>query len=91
MEYNLEIERVVKEIRKLRKKKPIVLLQFPDGLKPQATRVADELESKTGATCLIWMDSCFGACDTPVLPAKLEKKIDLLVSFGHSEWKTTNK
>jgi 2-(3-amino-3-carboxypropyl)histidine synthase len=84
--YDLEIARIITEIKKLKKAKPLVLLQFPDGLKIQATKVVDIIEEKTNATCIIWMGSCFGACDTPVL-GKLEKKIDLLVTFGHSEWK----
>lgn len=85
-EYNLEIERIIAEIRKLKKAKPIILLQFPEGLKVQATKVVDEIESKVKCECIIWLGSCFGACDTPNL-GKLEKKIDLLVTFGHSKWK----
>lgn len=84
-DYNLEIERVVKEIKKLRKAKPQVLLQFPDGLKKHATEVVDEIESKVNCTCLIWMGTCYGACDVPNIPKNI--KIDLLVQFGHLKWK----
>lgn len=79
MEYDLELERVKGEIRKSKAKK--VLIQMADGLKPKATEIADELE-KTGAKVYIWAASCFGACDTPNV-----KGFDLLVHFGHSEWK----
>ena len=81
MEYELELERVAKRIAE--KKARRVLIQLPDGLKPQAAAIQAELESRTKAVILVWGGSCFGACD---LPAGLERlKIDLLVQFGHSE------
>lgn len=84
MEYDLEIDKVVKEIKKGKAK--LVLLQFPDGLKPRATSIVDELREKCkDVEFLIWMSSCYGACDTPVLGKDLEKKIDLVVQFGHNE------
>jgi len=84
--YNLEISKIVEKIKKIRKKKPFVLLQFPDGLKNKALEIVDELESKTNGEFIIWMESCYGGCDVPVL-GKLEKKIDLIVQFGHTEFK----
>jgi len=87
MDYDFEIDKIVKNIKKLRKKKPIVLLQFPDGLKNKALEVVDKLEEKTSAEFIIWMDSCFGGCDLPVLDKNTEKKIDLVVQFGHTEFK----
>ena len=81
--YDLELNKVVSSIKKNKAK--LVLLQFPDGLKPYSTAVVDYLEEKTNAEFLIWMGSCFGACDTPVLSKDLEKKIDLIIQFGHSE------
>lgn len=80
--YDLELEKIISEIKK--KKAKIVLLQFPDGLKQYATAVVDYLEEKTKARFIIWLGSCFGACDTPVLGKNIEKKIDLLIQFGHS-------
>ena len=81
--YDLELEKVVDDIRKSRAR--VVLLQFADGLKPWATAVVDFLREKTSAEFLIWFGSCFGACDTPVLGKDLEKEIDLVVQFGHNE------
>lgn len=81
--YDLELQRVISEIKKAKAK--IVLLQFPDGLKPYATAVVDYLEQNTNAEFLIWFGSCFGACDTPVGIEKLKPKIDLVVQFGHNE------
>ena len=81
--YDLELEKVISEIKKNNAK--LVLLQFPDGLKPYATAVVDYLEEKTSAEFLIWLESCFGACDTPQGIEKIKPKIDLIVQFGHSE------
>ena len=93
--YDLELGKVVKQIKDSKAK--VVLLQFPDGLKVYATAVVDFLREKTkvapkgvhpnsegGCKFLIWMGSCFGACDTPVLSKELEKQIDLVVQFGHN-------
>ena len=57
--YDLELNRVISLIKK--EKAKLVLLQFPDGLKPYATAVVDYLEEKTNAEFLIWLESCFGA------------------------------
>ena len=83
MEYDLELGKVADKIKKQKAK--LVLLQFPDGLKPKATEVVDYLEKKTSAEFLIWVGSCFGACDTPVGLENIKPKIDLIVQFGHSD------
>jgi len=87
--YDLEIDKIVRTIEK--EKVKIVLLQFPDGLKPYATVIADEIEKrlkehKIKAEILIWLGSCFGACDVPIQVENLKPKIDLIVQFGHSAW-----
>lgn len=81
--YDLELDRVVKEIKDSKAK--IVLLQFPDGLKQYATAVVDYLEEKTKAEFVIYMDTCFGACDTPIGLENFKPKIDLMIQFGHNE------
>jgi len=81
--YDLELAVVIDKIKKNKAK--LVLLQFPDGLKPYATAVVDYLQEKTNAEFLIWFGSCFGACDTPVGLEKLKPKIDLVIQFGHNE------
>ena len=82
MDYNLEMERVIKTIKK--EKASLVCIQLPDGLKPRAKEISDEIEEKTNADVLIWAGSCFGSCDVPSLD---KLKVDLLIQFGHSEWK----
>ncbi len=81
-DYDLELEKVISLINK--KKAKLVCLQLPEGLKPLALQITDEIESKTQAKCLIWMNSCFGACDVPNLD-KIKPKIDLLIQWGHSD------
>lgn len=83
--YNFEINKILEEINKYKAKR--VLLQFPEGLKLHATAVVDYLREKTNGKVefLIWLGSCFGACDTPTGLEKLKPKIDLLIQFGHNE------
>ncbi len=83
MDYDLELERVESEIKKQKAK--LVCIQLPDGLKPIAGEIKKELEQKTEAEIIIWLESCFGACDIP-LQVK-EMGVDMLVQFGHSSWK----
>ncbi|MFC1769389.1 diphthamide synthesis protein [Nanoarchaeota archaeon] len=80
MEYDLELERAVKEVKKVNAKK--VCIQLPEGLKPKAKEIVDEITSKTGADVQIWMGSCFGACDFPFYLDKYG--FDLLIAWGHS-------
>jgi len=78
--YELELDRIINEIKENKAKK--VLLQFPDGIKPYATLIVDELEKKIGGVeFYIWLGSCYGGCDVP----NVEDKIDLVVQFGHSK------
>ena len=83
MTYNLELQKVIKTINKQKAK--LVCIQLPDGLKPNAKEIQEEIEKKTKATVLIWAGSCFGACDVPLQLKNLG--IDLLIQWGHSEFK----
>jgi 2-(3-amino-3-carboxypropyl)histidine synthase len=58
-----------------------VLIQLPEGLKPQALFLAEHV-MKSGALPIISADPCYGACD---LPLRASKKfgVDLLLHFGH--------
>lgn len=77
MQYNLELEKCVKEIKSSKAK--TVCIQLPDGLKKHATEIASYLEQNTKAKILIYLGSNYGACDIPKLD------VDLLINFGHSE------
>jgi len=80
-DYDLELDRVVAEIRK--KNAKLVGLQLPEGLKKEAVKIAQEIESKTGAKTVIFTDSCYGACDTKEKEGKV-LGLDLIIHFGHT-------
>ena len=82
--YDLEIDKIIKTIKNKKFKK--ILLQFPEGMKQYSQTICNEIEQKTKCNCFIWMGTCFGACDVPLEAKNL--KIDLIVQFGHSPWKT---
>ncbi|MBW2991097.1 diphthamide synthesis protein [Candidatus Woesearchaeota archaeon] len=77
-DYNLELDKAAEKIKQ--EKANTVLIQLPDGLKPGAKEIQEELKKITNAKILIWAGSCFGACDVP----KVE--VDLIIQFGHSGW-----
>ena len=79
--YGLELNKAVEEIKKNKAKS--VCIHLPDGLKPKAKEIQDYIEKNTNASVIIWLGSCYGACDIP----KLENlKVDLLIQWGHSEF-----
>ena len=80
MEYNLELEKAAKDIKKNKAK--TVVIQLPDGLKPKAKEIADFLREKTKATILIWFGSCYGACDLPLETKRIGA--DMIIQWGHS-------
>jgi 2-(3-amino-3-carboxypropyl)histidine synthase len=81
MEYDLELNKVVEEIKKAQAK--TVLIQLGDGLKPQGAQIVTLLEKETKATIFLWLESCYGVCDVPKAP------VDLVVQFGHNELQPT--
>ena len=82
MQYDLELDRVIAEIKKSKAKS--VCIQLPDGLKPKAKEIVDTLQKETKAQVMIWAGSSFGACDLALDVSRLG--VDLLVHFGHKEW-----
>jgi 2-(3-amino-3-carboxypropyl)histidine synthase len=80
--YELELDRVIERVKKNKHK--TVMIQLPDGLKPRAGEIVDTIRDKTGAEVIIWMASCYGACD---LPHGLEQlKVDLFIQWGHNRF-----
>ena len=79
LSFNFELDKLLDEI--LKTKAETILIQLPDGLKPK--EIQEIVKEKFPAVKLtFWSGSCFGACDVPNV-----KDFDLLVQFGHSEWK----
>ncbi len=82
-EYDFELDKIMEEINSSEAK--MVALQFPEGLKTYAVSVAAEIEDKTKAKALIFIDPTYGACDTK--DSQLEKLgVDLLIHFGHTKF-----
>lgn len=78
--YNLDLDKVIRKINS--KNVETVGLQFPEGLKMQAVKIAHKIESETDATVIISGDPCFGACD--VSDYKMKGSVDLIVHYGHT-------
>ena len=82
MNYDLEIDRVCQEITKQDAK--TVCVQLPEGLRPRGKEIADAITQRTDAQVILWLGSCYGACDIPVQVESLG--VQLLVQWGHAKW-----
>ena len=83
MRYDLELEKAVNKIEV--EKAGLVCIQLPDGLKPMAAEIQETIEKRTDSRVIIWAGSCYGACDVPIQVQRLG--VDLLIQWGHSEWR----
>ena len=72
-----------------RRKSKLVLIQLPEGLKPQGPEIAEIVEN-VGATAIVSADPCYGTCDLAVEEAE-SLGADLLIHFGHSQMPCTGK
>jgi 2-(3-amino-3-carboxypropyl)histidine synthase len=79
--FDFEEERIKQEIAKLDAKR--VLLQLPEGLKPEAPRLANVVD-KAGALPIVLADPCYGACDLATADAE-SLGVDLIIHFGHAK------
>jgi 2-(3-amino-3-carboxypropyl)histidine synthase len=80
-QFDLEEERVKQEILRLGAKR--VLIQLPEGLKPEAPHIARALE-KFGVLPIVSADPCYGACDLAMAEAE-SLGVDLIIHYGHSK------
>lgn len=82
--YDLSIEEIIKAIKKEEAKR--VLIQLPDGLKPEAAGIQQEVKKEIPDVELIfWGGSAFGACDVPLNVERLG--VELLIHLGHATWR----
>ena len=79
--FDFEEERMKQEITRLCAKR--VFLQMPEGLKPEAPRLAKIVE-KAGALPIVSADPCYGACDLATAEAE-SLDVDLIIHFGHAK------
>jgi 2-(3-amino-3-carboxypropyl)histidine synthase len=82
LNYDFRLDEVVQKINEMNAK--AVGIQFPEGLKIHAVRVAEKIENETDAVVIISGDPCYGACD--VSDTHMENLVDLIVHFGHIEF-----
>jgi len=80
-QFDLEEQRVKQEILKLGAKR--VLIQLPEGLKPEAPHIAKTVE-KFGVLPIVSADPCYGACDLAIAEAE-SLGVDLIIHYGHSK------
>lgn len=78
--YEMDLDKAIRKINSIDVQ--TVGLQFPEGLKIQAIKIAKEIEEETDATVIISGDPCFGACD--VSDYKMKGSVDLIIHYGHT-------
>ncbi len=82
--YDLEIDRVVEEVRRISAKR--ILIQLPDGLKPLIPYIDGELRKRLGSVEVVFSASpSWGACVLDDVEA-IQGGFDLLVHVGHIEY-----
>ena len=84
--YELELEKLISTINN--KKYNRIMIQLPDGLKHHAKEITDLIREKTNCEVLIWMGSCYGACDIPQGINLLG--VDMFVQWGHNIFRKIN-
>ncbi len=84
-EYEIDMEEIIDEIKKIDKKEKKVLIQLPDGLKKDSEKIVKELEKIENVKVYLWLDTAFGSCDLPINEAK-QLGIDLLIHIGHERF-----
>ncbi len=83
MTYDLALEEIITTIQQQGAKR--VLIQLPDGLKPEAERIQQVVRERLPEVELFfWGGSAFGACDLPLHVDRLG--FDLLLHLGHARW-----
>ncbi len=83
MSYDLSVDEIVATIKEQRAKR--VLIQLPDGLKPETGTLQAALKKELPDVELVfWGGSAYGACDAPLHAERLG--FDLLLHLGHAKW-----
>ncbi|HIH32090.1 TPA: hypothetical protein HA235_05270 [Candidatus Woesearchaeota archaeon] len=83
-EYDLELDKVVSEIKKEQAKK--ILIQLGEGLKPRAIEIQEHIQAEMkndAPEIFFWLNSCYGKCDIPDILESRKNEFDMLIQFGH--------
>lgn len=78
--FDFQIDYIIDTIKKCGAE--VVGLQFPEGFKRRASKIASIIEESTCVKTVISGNPCFGACD---LDSALVGSVDILFHFGHAE------
>ena len=79
--YVFEEDKLIKSI--IKHKPTQILLQLPEGLKKESSRLATLIQEKTGVDVIVSGEPLWGACDVAVEEAK-QLGCDLIVMYGHA-------
>ena len=82
MTLNFELPNLERELKKQKPKR--VLVQLPEGIKQNATEIADVFE-KLGIEVIFSGETAWGGCALALQEAEA-LKVDLIVHFGHAEF-----
>lgn len=82
MALNFELDKLNKELKKLKPKK--VLVQLPEGMKQNAEEIA-QVFNKLNIEAIFSGETCWGACSVALQEAEA-LQVDLIVHFGHAEF-----
>ena len=85
--WDYELDRIAEAVAE--RDAETVGLQFPEGLKRRAPKVADDLREllPDGVRTMVSGQPCYGACD---LDTYLMRRTDVFVHFGHSPMKESD-
>ncbi len=86
MAFNFELDKLKKELKKLKPKK--VLVQLPEGVKQNSFELL-KFFNELKVEVVFSGETCWGGCAIAVDEAK-SVKADLIVHFGHSEFMKVN-
>lgn len=84
----IELENYLDKLKKIRPRR--ILLQFPEGFKIYASKIAAEVKESIKVDVIISGEPCYGACDLRLEEAKL-LDCDLILHLGHSNFGVKSK
>ena len=79
--YKFEEDKLINEIKERKAKK--ILLQLPEGLKKEASRLVKFIQDNAEAEVIVSGEPCWGACDIALDEAR-NLKADLIILYGHA-------
>ncbi|MCK4729769.1 MAG: diphthamide biosynthesis enzyme Dph2 [Candidatus Aenigmarchaeota archaeon] len=78
-----DISEAIREIKSKDYKR--ILIQVPEGLKTEVSRIASKIEKECCVDVFIAAEPCYGACDLPLKEAEVSG-CDIIIHFGHYDF-----